>query len=269
MARWPDDAYVVLEPADDGDTFVNEDVWTATGRLKEQLAWQLVGTRPSRWRIAHTSEAWPSWNTMATRANVSTGPEIEAAAADVVAEVTGARRSLIAVMAADGTHGRRGSGCAVATVEMSDDDVDWEEAARRPYTAHYYDGNPTSNAWRLAHKAGVVVRLETRGGRYPTAGAWPCWEPGGTYTEKCLRRDPSETRLIAAHNDSETFQDVTLPVSDPTSLRLDALDREQYTDWVNHFTNLEGMDQEMIELASALNARGFRQGFRRGIRIRR
>jgi hypothetical protein len=184
IGRRRDGTYVVLEPQDAGDTFVVAVTYSARGVEKERLEWQLVGTGPSRWVIAYTSPAYATWNTMATKRDVFTGPEITEALQALVAERTKAGQSIAAVMLIDGTRGARNRSTALAALELETPKDQtlaeyWAEVKLHPLTTRY--GEPGLKAYvvklRRYPDGHIGWTRSTWSISYPTGITWPCWEP--------------------------------------------------------------------------------------------
>lgn len=84
VARKRSGEYVVLEPENEGNVFVAETAYSARGVAKDTLRWRLVGGRVARWTVLYASESFASWDVHASPTYHLSGPEIEAAGAQVV-----------------------------------------------------------------------------------------------------------------------------------------------------------------------------------------
>jgi hypothetical protein len=215
IARRRDSTYVVLEPQDDGDTFVVETIYSARGVVKQRLEWQLVGTSPSRWTVAYQDEKFGAWNALADSRTVYTGPEITDVVERYVDERTNEGVVVVAVMLIDGTHGDSRQSTTIATVEMDVEDEEltteyWADVKERALTAEYREVKIQSRAIRLRRDAeGHITWARTDWVRsYPTGIAWPIWEPSGPYTKGWRRVWLNEDAAGAANLMRERYHDV-------------------------------------------------------------
>nr|MDA8356833.1 hypothetical protein [Actinomycetota bacterium] len=195
VARKRDGAYVVLDPEDDGDVFVTEHTYSARGQQKSRSEWQLVGSRRTRWTIAYSSPALDGWDTMASRADHFTGPEIEAAIEVVRSNdrVAGAGR-LLAVMLADNTHGDRRQRPRLAALTIDDADGLDEE---HPLSGSRREPQVHSHVFRLTRDGtGAVVTRLNWDDSYPT-GSWPCWEPTSNSWARAWRQVFLDDAVVA------------------------------------------------------------------------
>lgn len=239
IARARDGHYVVLEPQDTGDTFVIETAYSSRGVLKERLEWQLVGTRPARWVVAYASEAFNTWNTMAEPRATFSGPEIEVVTNQLVEKRTVAGHTVVAVMAIDGTRGNRHHATVLSSIELDDVyrglsvDEYWDQARAHPLTASYHEPDVTCYTIQLARNADGTVSWSRAewGVSYPTASAWPCWEPTGQYNKGWRQVRLCDAVVDEITRARETYEEIRIHADalERTVYDLEALICKQYT----------------------------------------
>lgn len=217
IGRRRDGTYVVLDPQDGGNTFVCETIYSAKGVVKDRQEWQLVGTRPSRWVVAHASTSFATWNVLADRRNVFTAPEIADATDRLVTTRTDQGAVVVAVMIIDGTQGARRQSTLLAALEVRDADAGhltaeyWDTARAHPLTGPSQDLELTSYTVSLGRDGDGQVTWRRRDygdSSYPTAIAWPVWEPSGQYTKGWRRVWLSDAAAAAANLAHDRYDEI-------------------------------------------------------------
>jgi len=195
IARKRDGSYVVLEPEDDGDTFVVETTYGARGQQKACEHWQLVGPRIARWTVAYEHPDFARWNTMASRSVCFTGPEIDEAIATLrTAPRVTTQRRILAVMLRDNTHGDRHAITRLAALVVDLDPANLDE--EHPLTGISREPRVDDVVARVVRSGdGVALRFDGDD-RYPT-GAWPCWD-----TERNSYARAASWRLVALEEEA-------------------------------------------------------------------
>lgn len=215
IARRREGTYVVLEPQDDGDTYVIETTYSARGLLKDRVEWQIVGTRPSRWVIVYESPLLATWNTLVSPRSVFTEPEIAEVVERLVQKQIKEGHDVIAVMCLDGMHGNHYRSTTLSWLELEDnrDDLSmsdyWANAVAKPLTARYREPNIKSHSVRLERKTDGIIEWEfSWGSSYPTGSEWPCWEPTGRYAKGWRQLWLSDSVVKVANLAYETYREV-------------------------------------------------------------
>ncbi|MHB1599733.1 MAG: hypothetical protein ACYCXY_12805 [Acidimicrobiales bacterium] len=136
--------------------------------------------------MAYQHPDFSGWNTMASRSDHFTGPEIDEAVTRLRAEEKLLRGERVAaVMQCDNTHGERRAlpRLAVLTVDTHGAEV----GADHPLTGQHSEPR-IHDVVRLVRTSGRVVELRRDwGDRYPAAG-WPCWDSEPNTWAKAWRR---------------------------------------------------------------------------------